>query len=49
MITVPLSDNNWEIYSQLKQIDAEYQKTSSDARRNFLINVALKLCDKLEV
>ena len=49
MITVEPTKKNWEIFSQLCELEAEYQvKTDEESRRD-IISLANKLCEELEV
>lgn len=48
-LEVPLTEKNWEIYSQLKELDEEYKNTSSSPKRANLLRIANKLCENLEL
>ena len=49
MISVKPTPQNWEIYSQLCELDAEYQVCEDEESRRDIISLARKLCTKLEV
>ena len=49
MITVEPTPRNWEIYSQLCELDAEYQQRTDNESRSDIIALANKLSEELEV
>ena len=49
MITVEPTEQNWEIYTQLCELDAEYQVCEDEESRSDIIALANKLCLKIEV
>ena len=49
MITVEPTPANWEIYSQLCELDAEFQICEDEESRSDIIALAKKLCMKIEV
>ena len=49
MITVEPTPKNWEIYSQLCELEAEYQVKTDEESRSDIIALANKLCENLEV
>ena len=49
MIVVEPSPANWEIYSQLCELDAEYRICEDEEGRSDIIALARKLCLNLEV
>lgn len=48
MIVTP-TPKNWEIYSQLCELDAEYRIRTDEQGRSDIIALANKLCEELEV
>ena len=49
MIQVQLTERNWEIYTQLCELDAEFQVCEDEESRSDIIALAKKLCMKIEV
>ena len=49
MIAVEPTPQNWEIFDQLCEIDAEYRVCEDEESRRDLISLANKLCEELEV
>ena len=49
MIAVEPTPKNWEIYSQLCELDAEYRVCDDEASRSDIIAKARELCEELEV
>ena len=48
MIVEP-TPKNWEIFSQLCELDAEYRIRTDEQSRSDIIALANRLCDELEV
>ncbi len=49
MIAVEPTPRNWEIYSQLCELDAEFRVCKDEESRADIIVLANKLCESLEV
>jgi len=49
VITVTPTPKNWEIYSQLCEIDAEFRVCDDEESKQDLIGLANKLCEELEM
>lgn len=49
MIAVEPTEQNWEIYSQLCELDAEFRVCTDSESRADIIALANRLCEKLEV
>ena len=49
MITVQPTPKNWEIYSQLCELEAEYQVKTDQESRSDIIALANKLCKEVEL
>ena len=48
MIAVEPTQQNWDIYDRLCELDAEYRVSDEQGRRD-IISLAQRLCDELEV
>lgn len=48
MITVEPTHKNWEIYSQLCELDAEFRVCNDEQGRRDIISLAQKLCQEIE-
>ena len=49
MITVEPTQKNWEIYSQLCELEAEFQVKTDEQSRSDIIALANKLCEEVEL
>lgn len=49
MIVVKPTPKNWEIYSQLCELDAEYRVCDDEQARDDIISLATKLCKEVEL
>ena len=49
MIAVTPTPKNWEIYSQLCELDAEYQVCKDEQSKEDIVSLANKLCEELEM
>lgn len=49
MIAVEPTPRNWEIYSQLCELDAELQVCDDEQGRRDIISLAQTLCKELEI
>ena len=49
MITVEPTQKNWEIYSQLCELEAEFQVKTDEQSRSDIIALANKLCKEVEL
>ena len=49
MIAVEPTAQNWEIYSQLCELDAEFRVCDDEQSRADIIALAQRLCENLEV
>lgn len=49
MIAVEPTERNWEIYSKLCELDAEYQARTDEESRSDIIALAQTLCQELEI
>ena len=49
MITVPITQQNQEIYQELLVLDKDFQKCTDDVERDAIIKMANALCEKLEL
>ena len=49
MITVPITQQNQEIYQELLVLDKDFQKCTDDVERDAIIKMANALCENLEL
>ena len=49
MIAVKQTPKNWEIYSQLCELDAEFRVCEDEESRSDIIALANKLCEEVEI
>ena len=49
MILVEPTSKNWEIYSQLCELDAEFRVCDDEASRSDIIAKAVEICESLEI
>lgn len=49
MIVVEDTEKNWEIYSQLCELDAEFRVCDDESAKSDIIAKALEICENLEI